>query len=95
MDNNKLAELYEESANTVAVYRNIIMAEMKRHTLEKQYMFDEFMNNMKYNPADDYSYEKMISAMICISDRLGVELKYAKFSHFAAMMRSDDIDFID
>lgn len=92
---NKLANLYEEAAATMAVYRQQLEAELGTYLAKKRYMLQYFMNNVDSCMNNGESSERLIAVLSCFATSLGMELKYAKFSEFTEMMQSDEVDVIE
>lgn len=92
---NKLADLYEEAAATMAVYRQQLEAELGTYLAKKRYMLQYFMNNVDSCMHNGESSERLIAVLSCFATSLGMELKYAKFSEFTEMMQSDEVDVIE
>lgn len=92
---NKLADLYEEAAATMTVYRQQLEAELETYLAKKRYMLQYFMNNVDSCMQNEESPERLIAVLSCFATNLGTELKYAKFSEFTKMMQSDEVDVIE
>lgn len=92
---NKLADLYEEAAAAMDVYRQQLEAELGTYIAKKSYMLQYFMNNVDSCMRNGENSERLIAVLSCFATNLGTELKYAKFSEFAAMMQSDEVDVIE
>lgn len=92
---NKLADLYEEAAAAMDVYRQQLEAELETYLTKKRYMLQYFMNNVDSCMDNGENSERLIAVLSCFATNLGTELKYAKFSEFAEMMQSDEVDVIE
>lgn len=92
---NKLADLYEEAAAAMAVYRQQLEAELETYLAKKRYMLQYFMNNVDSCMQNEESPERLIAVLSCFATNLGTELKYANFSEFTKMMQSDEVDVIE
>ena len=92
---NKLADLYEEAAATMAVYRQQLEAELETYLAKKRYMLQYFMNNVDSCMNNGENSERLIAVLSCFAANLGMELKYANFSEFTKMMQSDEVDVIE
>lgn len=92
---NKLADLYEEAAATMTVYRQQLEAELETYLAKKRYMLQYFMNNVDSCMQNEESPERLIAVLSCFAKNLGIELKYANFSEFTKMMQSDEVDVIE
>lgn len=92
---NKLADLYEEAAAAMSIYRQQLEAELENYLSKKKHMLQYFMNNVDSCMHNGERPERLIAVLSCFATNLGMELKYAKFSEFAEMMQSDEVDVIE
>ena len=90
----RVAALYQESIATARLYRKQVEDALASYRIEKRYMLETFMNDFQYDLRDDYSYTRMIAAMTCLAERIGIELKYTDMDDFQDMMLSEEDDVI-